>query len=522
MLSPRGVPTPLAATRLLPPDSLMAPLPAGRLRGDVAASPFHAKYGTTVDRDSAHERITGRHRGGPAARGEAATRAGLDPTTAVGSTNDPGPASTRARPPAEGDRGRPEGGPSAKPSASEGPTRRPRRPRRRRARRRSTPRCAPGGKVVTSRLGQDIVRGVFGVSVRRREGPLKPLSATPGGGRSGPTVWTESVLAGRDIGLGDRAFAGRGSRHRGPDRAAPHPSVVHGLQGPDRRRAVLAEGGGAWNPARGGAAGPLRRVGADHVLLPLAADTARGWMLLPDGGPRLRDLAPEERGDHDLEAWIRMLPVYAEVQRSVEARAAALVTAGVPDLRAERLVGILDGLLGNDALWARVDPGEVEAGIRARGDLARRRADIAALAADLARSGIHPTIEHGDLHGANILVRPDGVRFYDWGDATVGHPFGTLATTLKSIAYRTGLEQDGPDLARVRDAYTEAWTDVLPRSALVEVADLAMDLAHISKSAAWDRAMDGVEPAEMGEFGDGAGGWLIDFADRMERRPATQ
>ena len=52
VLSPRGVPTPLAATRLLPPDSSMAPLDEVQFRGRIATSPYLAKYGTTVDRDS--------------------------------------------------------------------------------------------------------------------------------------------------------------------------------------------------------------------------------------------------------------------------------------------------------------------------------------------------------------------------------------------------------------------------------------------------------------------------------------
>src|SRR5262245_1838282 len=60
VLSPKGVPTPLAATRLIPPDSRMAPLSDAELAQVVAASPLQAKYGTTVDRESAHEIITAR------------------------------------------------------------------------------------------------------------------------------------------------------------------------------------------------------------------------------------------------------------------------------------------------------------------------------------------------------------------------------------------------------------------------------------------------------------------------------
>src|SRR4029078_2513198 len=84
VLSPRGIPTPLAATRLLPPDSLMAPIDQTTFQGLVAASPLNTKYGMPIDRDSAYERITARL---PAARHggvAAAPRHSLDPTTAGG------------------------------------------------------------------------------------------------------------------------------------------------------------------------------------------------------------------------------------------------------------------------------------------------------------------------------------------------------------------------------------------------------------------------------------------------------
>ncbi|MCU0505718.1 MAG: DUF853 domain-containing protein [Chloroflexi bacterium] len=60
VLSPNGVPTPLAATRLIPPDSLMAALSSERVAAIAAASPLAAKYGTAVDPVSAHELITQR------------------------------------------------------------------------------------------------------------------------------------------------------------------------------------------------------------------------------------------------------------------------------------------------------------------------------------------------------------------------------------------------------------------------------------------------------------------------------
>jgi DNA helicase HerA-like ATPase len=91
VLGPKGIPTPLAATRLVPPDSLMAPIPAERFRELVATSPLGAKYATAVDRDSAHEMIGRRI---ATARAAAAPPAAT-PTTATG-MNTMTPAQQRA------------------------------------------------------------------------------------------------------------------------------------------------------------------------------------------------------------------------------------------------------------------------------------------------------------------------------------------------------------------------------------------------------------------------------------------
>jgi DNA helicase HerA-like ATPase len=88
VLSPKGVPTPLAATRLVPPDSRMAPLAEAEIAQVVAASPLATRYGETVDRESAHEIITGRLANARAAAataaGEATMRDQVSPTTNAG------------------------------------------------------------------------------------------------------------------------------------------------------------------------------------------------------------------------------------------------------------------------------------------------------------------------------------------------------------------------------------------------------------------------------------------------------
>ena len=162
VLSPRGVPTPLAATRLLPPDSLMVPIDEVQFRGRIATSPYQAKYGTTVDRDSAYERITARitsaRTAAQTAAAEAQVRDAVPPTTSDG-LNTMTPAQQRreiarqarelaaARRAAERQR-------AAQARAERDAAR---------ARQRSIDNAIrTGGRVATSRIGQDLIRGVFG------------------------------------------------------------------------------------------------------------------------------------------------------------------------------------------------------------------------------------------------------------------------------------------------------------------------------------------------------------------------
>jgi len=162
VLSPRGIPTPLAATRLLPPDSLMAPIDQTTFQGMVAASPLNTKYGMPIDRDSAYERITARLAAARQAAVDAATRQGLDPTTA-GGLNQMTPAQQQrelARQQREID--------AANKRAAREAERQQRAAAKQaeadaRARQKTLDTAIrTGGKVVTSRLGQDIIRGVFG------------------------------------------------------------------------------------------------------------------------------------------------------------------------------------------------------------------------------------------------------------------------------------------------------------------------------------------------------------------------
>ncbi|MET9619059.1 helicase HerA-like domain-containing protein [Kitasatospora indigofera] len=78
VLSETGAPTPVAATRLRAPRSLMGPLGEPALRAAVDASPLGARYRDAIDRESAYEKLAARAarpepQGAPAPAGPART-----------------------------------------------------------------------------------------------------------------------------------------------------------------------------------------------------------------------------------------------------------------------------------------------------------------------------------------------------------------------------------------------------------------------------------------------------------------
>ncbi|MCG5453380.1 phosphotransferase [Micromonospora hortensis] len=246
----------------------------------------------------------------------------------------------------------------------------------------------------------------------------------------------------------------------------------------------------------------LARLAPERVLTPIAVDPKRGWSLLPDGGESLRDLLAR---DPDLTHWERALPGYAALQLATAAQADELVTSGVPDHRPEVLAGLFAELLDDhEALLIGVEGGlnpEV---------YDRLRAEVPSYAERcrrLAEFGIPATVQHDDLHDGNVFAGAAGYRYFDWGDASVAHPFGTLLVTLRSIGHAGNLAADDAQLVRLRDAYLEVWTDRYDRRTLVEAADLAIALGPVSRSLSWRRALDTHEESRA-EYAEAVPGWL--------------
>ncbi|MER5615846.1 helicase HerA-like domain-containing protein [Streptomyces sp. NPDC002215] len=78
VLSENGAPTPVAATRLRAPRSLMGPWPAAELEAAVKGSSLCGRYAQAVDRESAYEKLSAGQEAEAARAAEAADRAAVE------------------------------------------------------------------------------------------------------------------------------------------------------------------------------------------------------------------------------------------------------------------------------------------------------------------------------------------------------------------------------------------------------------------------------------------------------------
>ena len=221
----------------------------------------------------------------------------------------------------------------------------------------------------------------------------------------------------------------------------------------------------------------LVRVAPEEVLTPLAVDAERGWLLLPDGGQSLGErLDASERVD----ALAAALPRYAQLQRDLAPHVEELLAIGVRDMRPEAMPARFEEAL--DAVRPRADVTRIEA----------MRGTVGNWCARLAASPVPPSIDHNDLHAWNILGAGNAVRFYDWGDAVVAHPFATML----ALGWFPMAEAD---VLRLRDAYLEPFGDLAPHAQLVEELELACRVGKIARALTWHRAVGMSGPGEVEE-----------------------
>jgi hypothetical protein len=217
----------------------------------------------------------------------------------------------------------------------------------------------------------------------------------------------------------------------------------------------------------------------DRVTEVLAIDEPRGWMLLGDAG-----IAVGERGNPP-EAWLEALPLYAELQKGETAHTLDHVAHGVPDLRMAALQEGHERLVTSELPLVRND-------VKRLRDYAPRFTELCAALAEL---GIQESVQHDDLHMANLYSDGGKLRVVDWGDSSIAHPFFSLVVTFRFLEEFNHLAPDDSWFRRMRDAYLEPWG-----RGLEEAFEIAIRVGSFAHAIAWTRQRAALPPEARPNF----------------------
>ncbi len=217
----------------------------------------------------------------------------------------------------------------------------------------------------------------------------------------------------------------------------------------------------------------------DRVTEVLGHDEERAWLLLADAGTPIRVFG------NPPEAWLVVLLVYAELQRGEAANTHDHLTHHVPDLRVATLPARYEDLLRHDLPLASDEI-----------DRLRRFAPrFAELCGELTAHDVPETVQHDDLHMANVYAQGERLRLLDWGDASISHPFASLVVTFRFLEEINKLSPADPWFARLRDAYLEPWGH-----GLAGTFALAIRVGTFAHAFAWARQRDALPEEARTEF----------------------
>jgi len=123
---------------------------------------------------------------------------------------------------------------------------------------------------------------------------------------------------------------------------------------------------------------------------------------------------------------------------------------------------------------------------------------FAELCDELAAHGIPETVQHDDLHHANLYAEDERLRLLDWGDASISHPFASLVVTFRFLEEINKLPPSDDWFRRLRDAYLEPWGN-----GLAGTFALAIRVGTFAHTFAWARQRDHLSEEARAEFDKG-------------------
>jgi hypothetical protein len=230
----------------------------------------------------------------------------------------------------------------------------------------------------------------------------------------------------------------------------------------------------------------LGQLYPDLIQEPLAIDAEKRWMLTADIGTELRESKPPP------EMMEQVIKKLARLQIASAGQIDTLFAVGCLDRRIDVLAGQIDALL-TDEDCVRSFNADERATWQGSGDALKE------LCQQLKGYAIPNTLVHGDFHAGNIALDGEHIRFFDWTDACVTHPFFDLSVLVD-------LDGTGQGEA-LRDAYLAEWSAYEAPERLQEAFAIGYILGALHQVVSYSGIVKGIAADQRTDWEDGAPFW---------------
>ena len=234
----------------------------------------------------------------------------------------------------------------------------------------------------------------------------------------------------------------------------------------------------------------------------ISADTTRGWMLMRDGGEQLR---ASIRPTKDITPWRPVIKRYADLQIELAGHVDEMLTLGVPDHRLATLPRLYSQLLEDEAsLMIGQDKGLTPDEFQ---QLQNMKSRFESICTDLSAFGIPESLNHGDFHDGNVLIKDGRITFFDWGDADITHPFVSLRTWFVSMEIALELDDYAPptlEMTELLHRYLEQWQGFASMKELQKAYELSRPVASIITTLKWRHGITQMDESMRDEYA-----WIV-------------
>jgi hypothetical protein len=218
---------------------------------------------------------------------------------------------------------------------------------------------------------------------------------------------------------------------------------------------------------------------SQHVPQVIATNLTLRCFLMNDAGVCLRDIL---KNAFDEKYFGSIFQIYADIQIACIPYVEKLIATGLNDWRLKNLPTLFQNFLNEETLLMKdgLSQQEIE-------KLKKSIPTFINLCDSLAAYGIPETLEHGDFHDNNVLIKDQNVAINDWGDACISHPFFSFLSFFDRAKRHHKISEENALYKNTKNIFLNKWRSYGSKSTLINALTLAKKIKPVVFALSFSR-----------------------------------